>query len=653
MKKKYLSFIRRAIGLVIAVFPLMPLTLKAQVIQTFSYTGSMQSFTVPSCVGAVTLEVWGAQGGANWVSNDNFGGYASAEFTVTAGNVLNVYVGEQPNGITGGFNGGGNGESSGQGGGGASDIRLGGTALTDRIIVAGGGGGAGYWSSLHVVGGQGGGLVGTDGYRMPSDPGGQGGTQIGSGVGTCASLNNPAMAGGLGYGGAPSGCGCEGYGGGGGYYGGAGSGNCRGGGGGSGYILSTATNTNFLTGTRVGHGQARISYFTNGAGVVANIANPLGICPGGSTTLNVSGVLSYTWSTGSNATSFTVSPPTTTSYTVWGTNSIGCISNAVLTVTVNALPTMTLATTNTFVCNGQTTTLTASGASTYAWVSANGPVGSGSLVSVNPVLNASTYTVTGTSAAGCVNTAIINVDVNPNELTTTSNTLICLGKQVVLTASGGNVGTYNWSNNMDNTTSPFQNISPTPSVNTIYSVSATDANNCVITKTISVTVAPNPTVTASTLNTLVCTGQPITLSAAGANSYSWNTSAAGQTISVVPALNILYTYVVTGTDANGCSANGSVSVKAEFCTALAENESSDRSFVISPNPSQGFFRVDLYEYSKGASITVYSASGALVKKLDLNSAPVEIDLRKEPNGIYFVYLMMGDKPVSTSKILKE
>jgi hypothetical protein len=242
---------------------------------TFQYTGAQQIYVVPPGVTSVTIRTWGAQGGANWVNNVNYGGYAVATFAVTPGETLYVYVGQQPTSITGGFNGGGNGEGAGKGGGGATDVRQGGNALTNRILVAGGGGGAGYWSSLHVVGGVGGGLTGGNGYRDPdyaTNPGGQGGTQTGSGVGTCVSFNNPSVAGGFGYGGAPSGCGCEGYGGGGGWYGGAGSGNCRGGGGGSGYILSSATGGSFQSGVRAGNGMAIISYNTTTTAVLTQTA---------------------------------------------------------------------------------------------------------------------------------------------------------------------------------------------------------------------------------------------------------------------------------------------------------------------------------------------------------------------------------------------
>ncbi|MBK9452066.1 MAG: hypothetical protein IPN95_22130 [Bacteroidetes bacterium] len=232
---------------------------------TFVYTGSAQMFVVPGCVDSITMDVYGAQGGANWINNTNFGGRVRAKIAVTPGETLMVYVGQQPTtGTVAGWNGGGAGDGAGKGGGGASDVRRGGTTLNDRIIVGGAGGGAGYWSSLHVVGGVGGGLTGGNGYRDPSfsaNPGGLGAGQSAGGAnGTCASFNNVLMAGSFGQGGTPLSfnCGCEGYGGGGGWYGGAGSGNCRGAGGGSSYTIPTATNVQHFQGVRVGNGQVKL-----------------------------------------------------------------------------------------------------------------------------------------------------------------------------------------------------------------------------------------------------------------------------------------------------------------------------------------------------------------------------------------------------------
>ncbi|MDA8648369.1 T9SS type A sorting domain-containing protein [bacterium] len=253
--------------------PLATDTCSAGGFQSFNYTGAQQTWVVPAGVTSINVDASGAQGGSNSATNVNYGGRVQADLPVTPGTTIYIYVGEQPNGLTGGWNGGGNGETLGQGGGGASDIRIGGTTLTDRLIVAGGGGGGGFWSGEEVHGGLGGGLVGGNGYRTSyvASPGGEGGTQAASGNGTCISLNNPAVSGGFGFGGVPSGCGCEGYGGGGGWYGGAGSGNCRGGGGGSSYTDPSATNVIHTQGNQSGHGSITISW-NGGSPIVTQIA---------------------------------------------------------------------------------------------------------------------------------------------------------------------------------------------------------------------------------------------------------------------------------------------------------------------------------------------------------------------------------------------
>jgi len=231
--------------------------------QTFSFTGGVQTFSVPACVSTLNVDVYGAQGGSGNSMNQNYGGRVQTTLQVTPGETLSIYVGGQGTLGSGGYNGGGSGDAGGYGGGGASDIRRGGTSLNDRIVVAGGGGGAGFWSGQHVIGGKGGGLIGEDGSRELTNPGGQGGTQTSSGNGTCSSTNNPTVSGGFGFGGTTvgMGCGCEGYGGGSGWYGGGASGNCRGGGGGSSYVNSAVgSNIVHSQGVRIGNGLITISY---------------------------------------------------------------------------------------------------------------------------------------------------------------------------------------------------------------------------------------------------------------------------------------------------------------------------------------------------------------------------------------------------------
>jgi Glycine rich protein/HYR domain/Secretion system C-terminal sorting domain len=256
----------------------------------FNFTGTVQSFVVPPGVTSVTIKTWGAQGGANWVNNVNFGGYVQGTVAVTPGQTLYVYVGGQPTTTAGGFNGGGAGDGAGKGGGGGTDVRTISNDLNSRLVVAGGGGGAGYWSSLHIVGGVGGGLNGGNGYRNTvADAGGLGATQTAAGAsGTCVNFNVTTMAGGFGFGGTPLSfnCGCEGYGGGGGWYGGAGSGNCRGGGGGSGYVIPAATNVVTTAGVNAGNGKVVITYLGTSTPVVTQTAGlPSGsLFPVGTTT---------------------------------------------------------------------------------------------------------------------------------------------------------------------------------------------------------------------------------------------------------------------------------------------------------------------------------------------------------------------------------
>jgi hypothetical protein len=97
---------------------------------TCVYTGDAQTWTVPQGVTSASFDVQGAQGG----DSGGNGGRAIDTLHVTPGTVVNVFVGGE--GDNGGFNGGG---SSAQRRQGASDIRIGSTALSDRVLIAGGG----------------------------------------------------------------------------------------------------------------------------------------------------------------------------------------------------------------------------------------------------------------------------------------------------------------------------------------------------------------------------------------------------------------------------------------------------------------------------------------------------------------------------------
>ena len=210
---------------------------------TFNYTGSNQSWTVPSGVTSATFFLIGAGGGGNYAYGGGGGGYATGSYAVTAGQVLTVIVGQgggaadavsRP-GVSGypgiytpvTYGGGGRGGSYSAGwdelyyssGGGRSAIRL--PSATTDLATAGGGGGAAY----SQCGLGGGGTTGSGGSR--------GGTQTTGGTGASSGNGYPGTNG-VAYQGGDSKD--EGGGGGGGYFGGGGGGDNTAGGGGSSYV---------------------------------------------------------------------------------------------------------------------------------------------------------------------------------------------------------------------------------------------------------------------------------------------------------------------------------------------------------------------------------------------------------------------------------
>ena len=226
--------------------------------QTFNFTGGQQSFVVPDGVTNIHVQAWGAEG-ATVVPEApaGLGGFAEGDLAVTPGQTLEIFVGGQGCVQTfgtgcGGFNGGGNAfENSDEGrggGGGASDVRVGGISLNERVIVAAGGGGG--CEEGEFTGGNGGGLEGGPGGV--SQPGG-GGTQTAGGDGFFPPNCGP---GGFGFGASADGNTCAG--GGGGWYGG---GSGCGGGGGSSFIDGVA-NGNTTAGVREGDGMVVLTFAT-------------------------------------------------------------------------------------------------------------------------------------------------------------------------------------------------------------------------------------------------------------------------------------------------------------------------------------------------------------------------------------------------------
>lgn len=275
---------------IVFAFLLIQLVVKAQVVGTpympnqraaiFVYTGSIQTWTVPTGVSSIKAYVLGAQGGTFNTTAGGKGGLVTCNISVTAGSVLQITVGGQSSNDAAVYGFGGNGGKSttygtiARAGGGLSAISTAApVSQTNAIVIAGGGGGATGGSSPGF-GGAGGGTSGIDGGTAYGGTltYGKGATQLAGGAaGAIVDANNPlpqagtAISGGAGgiVGGFSSGWN-GGGGGGAGYFGGgggAGGGNAQaGGGGGSSWTSSSCTNVSNQANINVGNGRVVIYY---------------------------------------------------------------------------------------------------------------------------------------------------------------------------------------------------------------------------------------------------------------------------------------------------------------------------------------------------------------------------------------------------------
>ncbi|MCX6247800.1 MAG: T9SS type A sorting domain-containing protein [Bacteroidetes bacterium] len=411
----------------ITVTPTAPDT----VTQSFTYTGSMQTWTVPAGVTSITIEAYGAEGGTGATGvNSSSGGVggkgskASGTLSVTPGQVLNLFVGGAGATPTAGYNGGAAGGSDNSGGGGgASDIRYPGVTAADRILVAGGGGGGGRagCNPAYVSGGAGGdgdvnGVKGTD---SPNGGGGFGGVgQTGGlkGIGCAGFSGNNGFNAILnvgGAGGAGQSCCCPsvpgGGGGGGGYFGGGGGGggsagtvgcggNDKGGGGGGAggtSYLGGVSGGALSTGIQTGNGLVKITYsagasctgtpvsftYTVNPSPVPTVSGPSPACNAstGNVYTTQAGMTGYTWTVtggtitagaGTSAITVTWNTPGIQTVSVIYTDGNGCTATTPgsKSVIVLTLPTPTISG-PVSICAGSTGNVytTEAGNSSYIW----------------------------------------------------------------------------------------------------------------------------------------------------------------------------------------------------------------------------------------------------------------------------------------------
>lgn len=338
-----------------------------------------------------------------------------------------------------------------------------------------------------------------------------------------------------------------------------------------------------------------------------------------------------------------------------------------------------------YLCQGSVS-LTAFGASTYTWSPAYGlSATSGATVSANPTV-ATTYTVTGTTAAGCVGTNTVTVGVGVRPTVTTQDKSICseASTNLTLTTTPG-PSTYSWTvhsvtSNVTGTTvgttgtsstinHTLVNSSSTVNGTVIYRVLATYGYCSGDYKDVTVTVKAKISTPYITMTGSMCNGY-VTLSSSGGSSYEWSTSNTLQTVDILSP----GTYWVTVTYANGCSkTSGSVIVQPcngdppceddpqgrrdpciEDPMITIEEDVIVKHTATYPNPAREVLTVQLpVRTDTDLLVELYSPYSQVVRTthIEKDSYKITIDTQSLTRGVYLVKVVFPRGKVFSRKVL--
>ena len=429
--------------------------------------------------------------------------------------------------------------------------------------------------------------------------------------------------------------------------------------GGSAVVSPTSNTTYSVSGTNVkGCIASVISSITVNS--ILLTVNSGSICIGNTFTISPGGASTYTYSGGSAI----VSPTVNTTYTITGRGVNTCSSSVISTVTVNSAADIDAITGSLTNCIGTSNIYSitpVTDAINYNWLLPSELTGSAAntnSVSVTPAGNAlavSVLSVNVTNACGTSNTQTISIYIStPSSQFISSQTTVCANSSVTISATNdnANIVNYNWSTASQTICSSgtCNVITDYPSETTTYSLTVTDAYNCTQTYQYTMNTIPTPTVFATTNNTLLCTGNSATLTAVGADTYSWSSGSSASEEVVSPVTTTDYT--VTGTDVNGCSNTAVVTQSVSLCTGVKDLKNSVL-ISIYPNPNDGILNIDMTSLPENCKADIYNTLGELVQSRTFNSQYGSMNITGLPKGIYTIKITESNRVIVTQKIVKE
>lgn len=188
----------------------------------------------------------------------------------------------------------------------------------------------------------------------------------------------------------------------------------------------------------------------------------------------------------------------------------------------------------------------------------------------------------------------------------------------------------------------------------IYTVSLIPSNlngaGTPASKTIAINASPSVSVVSSA--PVICKGTTATLTASGANSYSWSTAASSASIVITPPQTTGYT--LTGTAVNGCKSTSAFTQSVSVCTAINHiTEQAQDPVKIYPNPTKNFFCIELIPpvETDAYAFELYNSVGKIVEQKKLPAGNHCIQTSTLTAGIYYLKIHDGKKLLKTEKII--
>ena len=260
-------------------------------------------------------------------------------------------------------------------------------------------------------------------------------------------------------------------------------------------------------------------------------------------------------------------------YSIVGTDLNQCRASITVPITVLGLPTVTGTASPQTACEGTTLTLTGSGALNYTWTGNNlaaftvhSSLFAPNLFLTPTVFGIYTFTLTGTDANGCnaSGSTFVAVNRNPTNTFNPNPVTSCINDSIIFAPQSSSI-TYTWPVNTFINNRYYLTVVGLQ----LFNVTITNAQLCSSTSLLSIVGYSLSTVTGTATPNVLCQYQTTTLFGSGAINYAWNSNRAlpssflPLTSSSLPftfSLSGIYTFSLTGTDANGCQSTDTATV---------------------------------------------------------------------------------------------